>query len=97
MGIHCKVLQGSHKERYVWERLEEVLCKKQTEEGSGGVVLLGRASPRVVVCVIQIANGSGDEQSMYEHDAIEASDEDNEMEKLPATMMKASFALGVLN
>uniref|UniRef100_A0A453NMV6 Uncharacterized protein n=1 Tax=Aegilops tauschii subsp. strangulata TaxID=200361 RepID=A0A453NMV6_AEGTS len=24
-GIHCKVLQGSQKERYVWERLEEVL------------------------------------------------------------------------
>ena len=88
---------GSHTEHNVWERLEEVLCKQQTEEGSGGVVLLGRASPRVVVCVIQIGNGSGDEQSMYEDDAMEASDEDDEMEKLPATMMKASFTLGGFN
>ena len=46
--------------------------------------------------MIQIGNGSGDEQSMYEDDAMEASDEDDEMEKLPATMMKASFALGGL-
>ena len=47
--------------------------------------------------MIQIGNGSGDEQSMYEDDAMEASDEDDEMEKLPATMMKASFALGGFN
>ena len=39
--LHCKVSHGSHTEHNVWERLEDVLCKQQTGEGSAGVVLLG--------------------------------------------------------
>ena len=46
MDLHCKMLQGSHKEHNLWERLEEVLCEQQAGEGSDGGVLPRRAFPQ---------------------------------------------------
>ena len=43
--VHCKVLKGSYREHNVWETLEEVLCRRQTGEGSDGGVLPRCAFP----------------------------------------------------
>ncbi|KAM3410239.1 hypothetical protein ACQJBY_002448 [Aegilops geniculata] len=63
-------------------------------KGQMMVFLLDEPSPRVAICVIQVGNGSEDEQPMEEGNPIEDSDSDvEEMERLQAMMVKALFTL----